>query len=132
MLIFCCVSTNFIARAHLSVTIVAMADIPKENYSIVLHQNISENFTNFSNDSHIEVNFNNTVIDLNEFGGEIDGLSTGNKLNDSIDDTEDLLNVNNTENEEKQYNTNLHNSIWNIYKVSFKKVLSFYSFKPVL
>ncbi|XP_026315265.1 ascorbate transporter, chloroplastic-like [Hyposmocoma kahamanoa] len=138
LLIFCSLCVNFIARAHLSVTIVAMTDIPKKNNNIVFNTTIRENFRTFSefglknasDNSQITDVKNDTILDLykansNGLVTETDALDAVNKLNKSNDDIIlELTNVNSTLNEEMHNDANLNLSIWNIYrKYSWSKAI---------
>lgn len=105
-----------------------MAVIPTEKDTIVLNNTTSDNFTSFSafelkitsHNSDTEVN--DTDIDSNKNGFVIDSLDTGIKGNNTFDD-KDGLNKNRTVNKRMQKNTNIDKSIWNVYKVSFGKML---------
>lgn len=111
-----------------------MTDIPKENIDNVFNNSIQENLSKFnelglknaSDNSHNIYVKNYIVQDSyknSSNGVETNTLNAVNKLNNSNDDIiEELTNVNSTLNEEIRNNTTLNLSIWNIYRVSFKKV----------
>lgn len=132
LLVFSSLCINFVARAHLSVTIVAMADIPKKNNDIVSNNTIRENFTNFSefgvknaSDNSYNVK-NDTLQDPYKASTNVLVIKTGtlgavNILNKSNSDIMlELTKENCTINNEMHNDTSLNLSIWNINRVSFK------------
>lgn len=114
-----------------------MADIPKGNNDTMFNNTMRENVTNFSEIDFKNVTYNIKVKNDSEQDLYKDGVSglfieTGtidaaNKLNKSNNDiVGGLTNVNSTLNEEMRIDTHLNTSVWNIYRVSFEKVIFTY------
>lgn len=139
LLIFGCLTCNLIARAHLSVTIVAMTDIPIHNNVTVFNnsdidvnntaheprndiytytndsvrQNVTIDITNRTTDAREEINLeikvNGTEILSSKFNANENKSSSAN-----IDEFE----------QELANNTKSSDSVWNIYRV--RLTLTFY------
>lgn len=132
LLIFGCLTCTMIARAHISVTIVAMANIPKHNNVTVLNNsdiyvnNMTNDLSNTTYTSayqslykNVEIGIANSTqdgrkefnLEIKDNGTEvISSIANGNKTSlDNIEELEDVL----------ANKPNSSHSVWNVYRVRF-------------